>query len=181
MRRRVVSGIVVSALVFLIIFTRREIFDAACALLAALAVFEVFEAFRAKGFRPVYFAGYTACVSLLLGSVEYWDRRIWQWLLGIILFVDIRLLMYLSLLLLFIFLIFRRDKYTVSDLSVTILGAFYICFLFWYMIMTRNLYKGEYAVMFIVLGAVATDTGAFFIGTYLGKHKLIPDVSANKT
>ena len=181
MKYRVISGICASALVCFIIFSGREIYDIACSLLAALAVYEVFEAFRARGFKPSYFAGYTACLCIFLGSIEFWDRRIWKWLRDIILFIDIRLLLYLTLLLMFYFMITGRGKYTVADLSVTILGSFYICFLFWYLILTRNLVGGEYAVWFVALGAIATDTGAFFIGTYFGKHKLIPDVSPKKT
>jgi phosphatidate cytidylyltransferase len=99
----------------------------------------------------------------------------------IILFVDIRLLLYVSLLLMFCFMITGIGKYTVADLSVTILGAFYICFLFWYMIMLRNLRFGEYAIWFVAIGAVATDTGAFVTGKLIGRRKLIPRVSANKT
>jgi len=181
MRIRVISGICAAALVFLIIIAGKEIFDVACMFFALIAVYEVFKAFAAKGFKPVYIAGYVACVCIFLGSIEYWDRRVWGWLRRIILFVDIRFLLYLSLLLMFFFLITGINKHSVSDLAVTILGAFYICFLFWYLIMTRNLRSGEYAVLFIVIGAVATDTGAYFIGTLFGKHKLIPEVSPKKT
>ena len=181
MKYRVISGICASALVCFIIFSGREIYDIACSLLAVIAVYEVFEAFRARGFKPSYFAGYSACLSMFLGSIEYWDRRIWKWLRDIILFVDIRLLLYITLLLMFCYMITGRGKYTVADLAVTILGSFYICFLFWYLILARNLKGGEYAVWFIAIGAVATDTGAFFTGTYLGKHKLIPNVSPKKT
>jgi phosphatidate cytidylyltransferase len=162
-------------------FSGKEIFNVACLLFAAIAVYEVFDAFGKKGFKPVHAAGYIACVCVFLGAIEYWDRRVWGWLRSIILFVDIRFLLYLSLLLMFIFLITGVNKHTVADLAVTILGTFYICFLFWYLIMTRNLRAGEYAVLFVLLAAVSTDTGAFFVGTYFGKHKLIPEVSPNKT
>jgi phosphatidate cytidylyltransferase len=177
----VVTGICASILACLILFAGKEIFDIACALFASFAVFEIYEAFRVKGFKPTYSAGFIACICMLLGSVEYWDRRVWKWLTNIILFVDIRVLLYFSLLMMFCFLILGAGKYTVADLAVTILGAFYICFLYWYLIMTRNLFKGEYAVWFVFLGAVATDTSAYFIGTYFGRHKLIPHISPKKT
>lgn len=181
MKRRVISGIFVAAAICLIIFSGKEIFDVACSLLCAMAVYEMFEAFRKKGFKPIRIAGYIACLCIFLGSVEYWDRRLWKWLHDIILFIDIRLLLYVSLLVMFGFLIFKTGKYTVADLSVTILGAFYVCFLFWYLIMTRNLRSGEYAVWFIFLGAVATDTFAYLIGRAFGRTKLIPQISPNKT
>jgi len=181
MKRRVLTGICITALTFAVIFSGKEIFDAACALLAGIAVYEIYGAFRAKGFRPTYLAGYIACVCMLLGAVEYWDRRVWMWLRNIIMFVDIRVLLYLSLLMMFCLLILGVKKYTVADLAVTILGAFYVCFLFWYLIMVRNLYAGLYAVWFVYLGAAATDTGAYFVGTYFGRHKLMPQISPKKT
>lgn len=181
MKLRIISGVCVTALVVLVIISGKEIFDFACLLLALVAVHEIFNAFSAKGFKPVYVAGYIACACVFLGSIEYWDRRVWGWLRSIILFVDIRFLLYLSLLLMFVFLILGINRHTVADLAVTILGAFYICFLFWYLIMTRNLRAGEYAVMFVLLAALATDTAAYFVGTLFGKHKLIPEVSAKKT
>ena len=181
MKLRIISGVVACAVVALIIISGKEIFDVACLLFAIAAVYEVFGAFGKKGFKPVNVAGYIACVCVFLGSIEYWDRRVWGWLRSIILFVDIRFLLYLSLLLMFIFLITGVNKHTVADLAVTILGTFYICFLFWYLIMTRNLRAGEYAVLFVAIAAAATDTGAYFVGTFLGKHKLIPEVSPNKT
>ena len=181
MRRRVISGICVLALVIVAIFSGREIFSIACSLLAAAAIYEIFTAFSVKGFKPVYIAGYIACACIFLGSIEYWDRRVWGWLRRIILFVDIRLLLYISLLLMFCFLLTGKERYTVADLSITILGAFYVCFLFWYLMMSINLRGGEYAVLFILLAAVATDTCAYFIGTFFGKHKLIPEISPKKT
>ena len=40
---------------------------------------------------------------------------------------------------------------------------------------------GNYLYMLIFLGAWSTDTGAYFVGVTMGKHKLIPGVSPNKT
>jgi len=181
MKNRIIFGALAFALVLLVIFSGKEIYSVVCSLLAVLAVYEIFAAFGTRGFKPVYIAGFIACACICLGSVEYWDRRVWGWLRRLILFVDIRLLLYVSLLLMFCILITGKGKYTVSDMSVTILGAFYVCFLFWYLIMVRFLRGGEYAVLFVMLAAVSTDTGAFFIGTYFGRHKLIPEVSPKKT
>ena len=112
---RVISGVFAFIIALLVIFAGIEIFDAACFLIAALAVYEIFEAFRAKGYRPVYFAGYAACICMFIGSIEYWDRHVWQWVLNIVQFIDIRAILYLSLLLMFCFLITGIGKYTVAD------------------------------------------------------------------
>ena len=40
---------------------------------------------------------------------------------------------------------------------------------------------GNYLYMLIFIGAWATDSGAYFVGVLMGKHKLIPSVSPHKT
>jgi phosphatidate cytidylyltransferase len=40
---------------------------------------------------------------------------------------------------------------------------------------------GKYIYLLIFIGAWMTDTGAYFIGVFFGKHKLIPEVSPKKT
>ena len=181
MKKRVITAIIGIAIISAVIYFGKEVYDFVIALCASFATYEIYEAFRTKGFKPSYFAGYTACAFLFFGSIEYWDRRVWKWLRNIILFVDINIILYISLLMMFCFIILGKGRYTVADMAVTILGAFYICYLFWFLIMTRNLYAGELTVLFVFLGAVATDTFAYIIGKNFGKHKLIPQISPNKT
>lgn len=40
---------------------------------------------------------------------------------------------------------------------------------------------GLFAMLTVFLSAWTTDTGAYFAGSFFGKHKLIPNVSPNKT
>ena len=47
--------------------------------------------------------------------------------------------------------------------------------------MLKYLHHGIYLFVLALLGAVATDIAAYFIGCRFGKHKLIPDVSPKKT
>jgi phosphatidate cytidylyltransferase len=66
-------------------------------------------------------------------------------------------------------------------LAHAILGALYVGVLFPYFALLRNLPGGIGVIILMFLLVVATDTGAYFAGTYLGRIKLAPRVSPHKT
>ena len=63
----------------------------------------------------------------------------------------------------------------------TIFAAALIPLLFVSVLRIRLMQNGEYLVMLPFVAAYCSDTGAFFTGRALGKKKLIPHVSPNKT
>jgi phosphatidate cytidylyltransferase len=50
-----------------------------------------------------------------------------------------------------------------------------------HLLLTRALARGEFLIFFVVLVTWAADTGAYYVGTVLGKHRLAPVISPNKT
>jgi phosphatidate cytidylyltransferase len=75
-----------------------------------------------------------------------------------------------------------------TGIGVTILGVLYVAFLGGFLISTRIgfeytsvQYLSTKLLAFFFLVAFGADTGAYFAGKYLGKHKLTPKISPNKT
>jgi len=64
---------------------------------------------------------------------------------------------------------------------LTLIGSAYVGLLFPYFALLRNLDGGIAAFIFMLLVVVASDTGAYFAGRSLGRHKLAPKVSPQKT
>jgi phosphatidate cytidylyltransferase len=64
---------------------------------------------------------------------------------------------------------------------LTLIGAAWVGFLFPYFALLRNLDGGIPIIILMLLLVVASDTGAYFGGTYLGRLKLAPRVSPHKT
>ena len=50
-----------------------------------------------------------------------------------------------------------------------------------YLVLTRNLVEGQAWLVVLLAIVFATDTGAYAVGRLLGRHKLAPEISPNKT
>ncbi|MCG3090069.1 phosphatidate cytidylyltransferase [Sporosarcina cyprini] len=82
-------------------------------------------------------------------------------------------------LLLLIYTVIAKNRYTFDDASFSVLGALYVGIGFYYLIETR--FFGLEYVMYALLVIWSTDSGAYFIGRKIGKRKLWPEISPNKT
>ncbi len=72
-------------------------------------------------------------------------------------------------------------KRSLVDSSVMVFGVLYVSLTLGHLLLTRTLPGGEYLIFFLVLVTWAGDTGAYYAGVTLGRHKLAPVVSPNKT
>jgi len=77
-------------------------------------------------------------------------------------------------------LIWRHPERYLHDLSVTVLGFFYVWLLGAHVLAIRSRWGTAFVVVCLV-AAKLSDVGAYFTGTFLGRHKLAPKVSPNKT
>jgi len=68
----------------------------------------------------------------------------------------------------------------VVDAAVTMLGVLYVGVLA-HFVWLHHLGDGPLWVAFLVANGMASDTGAYFAGRSLGRHKLLPRVSPAKT
>lgn len=78
--------------------------------------------------------------------------------------------------------ILRGSPENVNKIYIFLFGLCYISLplLFIYSLRRCPLF-GESAFLFFLIVNKGADTGAYFAGTFLGKHKLVPKVSPNKT
>ncbi|GKV67831.1 phosphatidate cytidylyltransferase [Sporosarcina sp. NCCP-2716] len=86
---------------------------------------------------------------------------------------------FVIILLLLIYTVIVKNRFTFSDAAFSVLAAFYVGMGFYFLTATR-----EAGLIFIIYALVVvwtTDSGAYFVGRKLGKTKLWPDISPNKT
>ena len=76
---------------------------------------------------------------------------------------------------------FRSDVRAVERLFKQVFGILYIPLFLSFLVLIRNSSQGLVWIFFLLVMVFACDTGAFYIGTWLGRNKLCPSVSPNKT
>lgn len=94
------------------------------------------------------------------------------------------LLMVVFFLLLFYLLaaaVFSRGKLKLNEIAVVFMMTLYIPGTLSCIILLRDLPRGAYLYYLVFIGAWITDIFAYFTGRFIGRHKLIPDVSPKKT
>lgn len=71
----------------------------------------------------------------------------------------------------------------IACISTTLTGIFYVAWLFSYIVKIRyfEAVQGNWLLLFFILVTKSTDMAAYCIGKLMGKTKLIPAVSPNKT
>ncbi len=82
-----------------------------------------------------------------------------------------------------LFFLFRfQDLQTViAHLGLVMLGVLYLPFLLSHLVLLRALPFGREWIFLVLLVVMASDTAAYFTGVSLGKRKLYPAISPNKS
>ncbi|MBA7641336.1 Phosphatidate cytidylyltransferase [subsurface metagenome] len=75
----------------------------------------------------------------------------------------------------------KRPLETITNLSYTILGLIYVGWLLSHQLLLRRAVFGREYILLLFWITWLGDIGAYTFGTTLGKHKLIPRVSPNKS
>lgn len=71
-----------------------------------------------------------------------------------------------------------------NNLAGTLLGIMYVAFMLSFVtriMITNGIYSGQWLLFYLLAVIKISDSGAYFVGTYLGRHKLAPRVSPKKT
>ncbi len=76
---------------------------------------------------------------------------------------------------------FSKEKYSLTNACKATLLTVGVVFGYLSLIFIRDLPYGKYAIWLVIIGSWLSDSGAYFVGTFFGKHKLCPDISPKKT
>lgn len=102
--------------------------------------------------------------SVEMDFIQFFDKSEWM-MLFILIFLT--------------YTVFIKNHFTFEDIGFVYLATLYVGMGFFYFLETRLI--GLQYVFFVLFVVWATDTGAYFIGKAIGKNKLWPEISPNKT
>ena len=77
--------------------------------------------------------------------------------------------------------VFYRGKVEMASIGILAAMEFYVIFAVSSILLLRDIHYGGYVYLLVFIASWVTDTGAYFAGKTLGRHKLIPEVSPKKT
>ncbi|MFF2752599.1 phosphatidate cytidylyltransferase [Psychrobacillus sp. NPDC058041] len=172
MKQRIITGAVAAAFFLPIVILGGTVFNILIYLMAAIGLFELL---RMKGIKIFSFVG---LISILLLFVLLIPNSIADNILQLSGHTKIEWL-FVAIFLLLIYSVFVKNHFTFDDAAFAIMATLYVGIGFYYFIETREI--GLTYVIFALVVVWTTDSGAYFTGRKLGKRKLWPEISPNKT
>ncbi len=180
MLTRILTSAIGLVVFFAAFFADKMIFTAAIAIVSAVMVYEAVKAINAG--RATTWVSVLLCLlsyaSLLFAQYNGITNFPWSgWTFGT---ANIALWAVIGI---FVYMILSIAKFGKVDFSKIYSAAFmtlYISLFMAFAVLLRN-NCGRYAVIVVFIFSWITDTGAYFTGSLMGKHKLAPELSPKKT
>ena len=167
---RIVTGVTALAIFLFAIWMpgMRPLFTGLIGVLVFVGLYELFAIARARQISPETIGGMIAGTLVAL-SGHFGNTTITNFLLygGCLLVAALHVV---------------RGRHAVAGLAGTIFGVVYVGWFGAHMIMLHGLGRSGPALVTLLFATVAlTDSGAFFVGRAIGRHKLAPKASPGKT
>lgn len=165
MKTRVITAIVALPLLFFVLFKGGITLLAATLLLSLIGQFEFYKAVS-KTYKPIAWAGYIMTIALFAGFFGDFSKDYFTMIVTGFMFLLMGIMVF--------------TKSTFPGAMVTFLGFFYVSFSLSHLMLISDM-DDNFFIWYPFIIAFVTDTFAYFTGKLIGKHKLIPSVSPNKT
>ncbi len=163
MGRRVLTGFAGGAFIAVVTYLGGSIYDFVYFGITCIAIYELSKVFFDNGFDYGSLVNYMFATLLFIEKVTEYQH-----------YFDFFLFMYISIN--FIIFVFNK-KVDIKKVSEIIFIGSYVVFFMYHMMLLNN----SKFVWLVYIIAFGTDTFAYFTGKLLGKNKLYPEVSPNKT
>lgn len=170
LKQRVLSAIVLIPIAFALLYLGGWWYVALIAVFGLLAGYEAYSMLRGNGYEPL-----TGWGLLLIGGFILLPMLSPQDGSGLALWLTVSILLTLTRAL------FHASSAPATDWALTVGIAFYVGTGIYHATRLRLLPDGLWWVVTALLLTWITDSGAYFIGTSVGRHRMAPRLSPKKT
>lgn len=168
MLTRVISAALLLPIVVGITWLGGWPFYIAVSLVTALGVYEFQQLMFHDGFQPPLLFGWLMVGGLLLDAI-FPEAKVARPIVALILVVSLT------------WQLSHRAGKPVADWSLAIVSGLYLGLAGEHFILLRQLPAGERWLLLTLTGTWLADSGAYFVGSRLGRHKLTPTLSPKKS
>ena len=166
MKTRIITGCLIGILVIILIFSSVAVFNIAYIAASAVIMFELLHA--GKTDISAYVVNILFTLLYVLSHIYMPQSQTY--------------ILPVYLLTIFTVHIFRYSNFSVNKLFYSVFTFVYVNMLLSYLADIKYFVNyGSYMLLMFVVTVVFSDSGAYFIGVTIGKHKLCPKISPKKT
>lgn len=137
-------------------------------ILSMIGLYEFYSAVNTKDTHIFDVLGYVFCIIYYLGL-----RNTFK--------IDLLVYEIAALALISFCITVINNKFNFLDVSTTVLGFIYVPIFLSFITLTESTKYGHVLVWVIFISSWMCDTSAYYFGRFLGKRKLCPNISPNKT
>ena len=178
MKTRILTGLVIAVLgIPILIFSNLVFYPIVISLLSAIALFELYRVLdlhkKLVLTIPTYLVALVFPILtyfLVPDTVEHLTVLLWE-VLAVFFYLFYALCV----------AVLSRQTISTDEVSRAFFSTAFISVSFTSLTLLRYMPNGEYYIALVFIAAWATDIFAYFIGSFLGKHKLAPVVSPKKS
>ncbi|GFZ84111.1 phosphatidate cytidylyltransferase [Paenibacillus marchantiophytorum] len=171
MKQRIVTG-VIAGFLFITLLVLGGYWYAGLIVLVSILGYR--EYLQMNGYSKFKLTSAVGLIALLYITIP------WDWV-GISIPLTSTAVIWLLMFLLLFITVATKNKITIDQVSVMLLGVVYIGFGFYYMISSRLAEHGLFWTILVFVCIWASDSGAYFVGSKLGKNLLWPQISPKKS
>ena len=175
MKTRLLTSIAIGLIgIPILILYNTIVFPIAISLISVRAIFEILRVIGADKNMFIALPSYIMATMLPFGA--YFAVN------GIMTYVSVlAVTLFIFLLYLFAFAIFTKGSLKFGEISEAFAAVTYITSSLSAMCALCNVSGGVLNLILVILGAWVCDVFAYLVGSLIGRHKLIPEVSPKKT
>lgn len=159
---RALTGIIGLLILAFIVSKGKLYLSISISVISVIGLWEFYRAINNIDIRPINYIGYLGAVGIFLTNIFP--------------NIPISLVFYLLTVFLLVSLLLNKNI-KIIDIATTLLGVIYIPFSLFYVYKLDN----TIYIWLVFLIAFGTDTFAYIVGNLMGKNKLCPSISPNKT